>query len=208
MQEVPLRRGAAVQGASNRMKFSDIAPCPVDAYQNLNEFGNFWDFVEAREPRRVLEVGSLFGGTLWYWSHLPLVEQLITVDLPSDWERVAAGVREARPLWAEWMDGIDFHDFRADSQQDETVEAVIEVLTGRFDLAFIDGDHSEAGVRRDLELWSPLVRDGGLVAFHDTVPNGNRHEPGVVALCADLKWKYPSVEFFDPDGVGICAFVV
>jgi len=35
------------------------------------------------------------------------------------------------------------------------------------DLLWIDGDHSEAGVRADLDQWSPLVRPGGLLAAHD-----------------------------------------
>jgi predicted O-methyltransferase YrrM len=33
-------------------------------------------------------------------------------------------------------------------------------------LLFIDGDHSYAGVKRDLE-WIKLVKPGGIIAFHD-----------------------------------------
>jgi hypothetical protein len=53
-----------------------------------------------------------------------------------------------------------------------------------------------------------VVRSGGLVAFHDTVVNGTRDEPGVRQLVAELKrtWRLLSVEFFDPDGAGITAF--
>jgi predicted O-methyltransferase YrrM len=35
------------------------------------------------------------------------------------------------------------------------------------DLLFIDGDHSEQGCFRDWQDWSPLVRVGGYVLFHD-----------------------------------------
>jgi hypothetical protein len=35
------------------------------------------------------------------------------------------------------------------------------------DLLFIDGDHTEEAVRRDWDLFSPHVRPGGHVAFHD-----------------------------------------
>ena len=35
------------------------------------------------------------------------------------------------------------------------------------DLLFIDGDHSEAGVAGDWDLWSPFVVAGGTVLFHD-----------------------------------------
>jgi uncharacterized coiled-coil protein SlyX len=36
-----------------------------------------------------------------------------------------------------------------------------------YDFALIDGDHSGAGVRRDFELYGPLIRPGGLVLFDD-----------------------------------------
>ena len=39
------------------------------------------------------------------------------------------------------------------------------------DLLFIDGDHSEDGTREDWALFSPHVRVGGHVAFHDARAN-------------------------------------
>ena len=38
----------------------------------------------------------------------------------------------------------------------------------RFDLAFIDGDHSEEAVLADLRAVIPLLRPGGLIVLHDT----------------------------------------
>jgi predicted O-methyltransferase YrrM len=35
------------------------------------------------------------------------------------------------------------------------------------DLLMIDGDHSEQGVQRDWDEWSPFVTPGGAVIFHD-----------------------------------------
>jgi predicted O-methyltransferase YrrM len=35
------------------------------------------------------------------------------------------------------------------------------------DLLFIDANHEYPAVRRDFEDWSPFVKDGGVVAFHD-----------------------------------------
>src|SRR2546421_5953781 len=37
------------------------------------------------------------------------------------------------------------------------------------DFLFIDADHSFAAVIRDWELWTPCLREGGLVALHDAV---------------------------------------
>lgn len=36
------------------------------------------------------------------------------------------------------------------------------------DFLFIDGSHEYEDVVRDYELWSPKVRDGGRIAFHDS----------------------------------------
>jgi len=188
--------------------FADIPAPPVDAHQNLVEFGALWDTVAAGPHERVVEIGSLYGGTLWYWSLLPAIKTLVAVDVPSDVPRVAQGVRDARGHWQEWIGGrVDLIDVQADSHDPATLEHVRTVLAGEpADFVFIDGDHSYDGVRADWQIWTPLVRPGGLVAFHDTWPNGDRHEPGVTRLVDELRHQVPSIEWTDPDGVGICAF--
>ena len=52
------------------------------------------------------------------------------------------------------------------------------------DFLFIDGDHSYEGVKRDFADYAPLVRPGGLIAFHDIVPGGpGKHgDPGGVPI--------------------------
>ena len=43
-------------------------------------------------------------------------------------------------------------------------------LAGRpLDVLFIDGDHSYDGVASDFAAYGPLVRQGGLIGFHDIV---------------------------------------
>src|SRR5919204_1079010 len=49
----------------------------------------------------------------------------------------------------------------------DTVTAAAEFPPGYFDFAFVDGDHSERGVRRDIEAWKPLIRKGGFLTGHD-----------------------------------------
>mmetsp|Transcript_82373 Transcript_82373/g.181188 ORF Transcript_82373/g.181188 Transcript_82373/m.181188 type:complete len:467 (-) Transcript_82373:315-1715(-) len=50
-----------------------------------------------------------------------------------------------------------------------TSEELNQILpqTELVDFAFIDGPHTYANVRTDLELWSPRMRPGGIIAGHD-----------------------------------------
>jgi hypothetical protein len=41
--------------------------CPVPLLQSAGEFAALLDLYRALEPRTVLEIGSLLGGTLWHW---------------------------------------------------------------------------------------------------------------------------------------------
>ena len=43
----------------------------------------------------------------------------------------------------------------------------MEFLDGPIDMLFIDGDHSEAGCRGDIQAWIGHVKAGGIVVLHD-----------------------------------------
>jgi cephalosporin hydroxylase len=55
---------------------------------------------------------------------------------------------------------------------------------GPFDLAFLDGDHSEAGVRQDFELLRPHAR---MIALHDII---ERWFPEVGRVWGDIRRRY------------------
>lgn len=48
-----------------------------------------------------------------------------------------------------------------------STEAAEYVEAASLDFVFIDGDHTEAGVERDVRAWAPKVRPGGFVLGHD-----------------------------------------
>jgi len=76
------------------------------------------------------------------------------------------------------------------------------------DLLLIDGDHTFPGVSKDWSMYSPLVKDGGLVVFHDIC-----HHPRVPSCQVDKLWNklktaHKCIEFIDPKdtswgGIGI-----
>lgn len=72
-----------------------------------------------------------------------------------------------------------------------------------FDFLFIDGDHSYPGVRRDFELYVPLVRPGGIVALHDVSveqPGKVRHQHDVAPYWNQVRALYEHEEIFDSVG--------
>jgi len=61
------------------------------------------------------------------------------------------------------------------------------------DFVYIDADHQEAAVYEDLEIWSPLISDGGLLGGHDYVSLPSWPDLGVVRaverFCEDQPWR-------------------
>jgi len=161
-------------------------------------------------PRRVCEIGAAQGGTLALFSQAVAADaRLLSIDLNFAPARIRSHPHLVRPRQRATC-------LRADSHAPETVERVKRWLAGEpLDFLFIDGDHSLAGVSADHRLYAPLVRAGGLIAFHDIVPDfKTRH--GIVTpadvgevpeFWQDLKRRSVGtrelIEEPDQDGFGI-----
>jgi predicted O-methyltransferase YrrM len=56
------------------------------------------------------------------------------------------------------------------SQLMETLDKLVDTIgCEKIDLLLIDADHRLPGVKRDYQLYAPLVREGGLIIFHDVI---------------------------------------
>jgi predicted O-methyltransferase YrrM len=122
-------------------------------------------------PRIMVEIGCDAGGTLWAWRQIG-VPRVIGVEAPQ-----AHG--DDNPWGTERLlvdHGCEV--VRGDSHEESTRAALVELLAGEpIDVLFIDGDHTYEGCKRDFIMYAPLVRDDGLIAFHDVSPHPNH--PGV-----------------------------
>lgn len=49
----------------------------------------------------------------------------------------------------------------------DSVDQAKRIQNGSLDFVFIDGDHTEEGVRRDIIAWKSKVRRGGMILGHD-----------------------------------------
>ena len=120
-------------------------------------------------PRAVLEIGTASGGTLFLFTRMAADDaEVISVDLPEGEFGGGYPPWKSRLFRSFARDGQKVHLIREDSHSPETLNEVRKVLGGcPVDFLFIDGDHTYEGVRRDFEMYSPLVREGGVIAFHD-----------------------------------------
>jgi hypothetical protein len=95
--------------------------------------------------------------------------------------------------------------FVGDSHSAEARAFLAEHVPERdIDIAFVDGDHSYAGVRQDVRMVLPYCRPGALLVLHDT-----RECPGVEATWLELAARrriHPIAELVGaerPMGIGV-----
>lgn len=146
------------------------------ALQKPGELAGLLALLADAAPEVVLEIGSDAGGTLWAWRQLPSVRRVLAVNLPG------AGYHSGREL--------DSHDAElviGDSHDPDTLAELTDLLGGdAVDFLLIDGDHTYEGVKQDFVMYAPLVRDGGLVVFHDICPHPYNPEVGVRKFWLEL----------------------
>jgi predicted O-methyltransferase YrrM len=155
--------------------------------------------LQAFAPKRSLEIGTNYGGTLFLLCTLsPPGAKIISLDLPSG--PFGGGYpRRKIPLYRRFpRKGQRLHLLRADSHSPETKERVLEILAGeQLDYLFIDGDHTYDGVQRDFQMYSPLVRSGGIVAFHDIATHAQGSDCQVAEFWNDIKNGYEHREIIE-----------
>jgi hypothetical protein len=137
-----------------------------------------WWLVEklnALQPSRCLEIGG--GATQYFWGFFaPTVSLTLAQYSSSDVVHVSQefkGFEECFDYQGnELFNGV--RTFICDSHEPTTKDSVAAL--GPYDFVFIDGDHRRTGVQSDIEMYFPLIRKGGLAAFHDWNHQGT-YEP-------------------------------
>jgi predicted O-methyltransferase YrrM len=147
--------------------------------QNSQEIKHLIEKVQELEPKTILEVGTARGGTLFLLCRsAPEDAEIVSLDLP--YGKNGGGY----PKWKEPVyqlfakSGQQLTLLRENSHLKESRKRVEGAVRGKkFDLVMIDADHSYDGVKRDFELYSPLVSERGILVLHDILPN--RFDPEI-----------------------------
>lgn len=155
--------------------------------------------VQQLQPRTVVEIGTATGGTLFIWCALAHPEAtIVSIDLPGG---IHGG---GYPYWKTFVyrrftsAKQKLHLLRGNSHDPAMLAQLKARLAGQpVDFLFIDGDHTYAGVKQDFEMYSPLVRKGGLIAFHDIVVHPPELDCHVDEFWNELKQTRPAQEFIE-----------
>lgn len=205
------RRIAAID---DPRKLYGIAAQEFGILQIEAEIVPFLEYVRDSRPRCVGEIGLKHGGNTFLFTRLfPEATHFIGLDL------ILQNVGKARFLA---RPGQRLDVVEGNSYSPPVIDRTRQLLSGtQFDFLFIDGDHEYEGVRADFLAYYDMVRPGGLIAFHDIVPDefartGQRtsgsqcYGGGVYRLWQELRDRFPHREFvqsWDQNGFGIGVIV-
>ena len=140
--------------------------------QDKEEFYKLLEDARKSGIKEVLEIGTYRGGTAYLFYKL-LGANVTTIDISTPMiTRLVLSIVSCGKIRA----------IRGDSHSYDVFE---KVSGKRYDMLFIDGDHSYEGVKKDFEMYLPLVRQNGLIVFHDIYS-----EPGVAKFWSEARQKY------------------
>jgi predicted O-methyltransferase YrrM len=172
------------------------------------EIAKLLEIMAELRPRVVLEIGTAGGGTLFLFTRAADPNaKIISIDLPGG--LFGGGYPKWKvPLYKSFARGGQrIYLLRRDSHDSRTLEEVKRILGDeRVDFLFVDGDHTYEGVKRDFEMYSPLVRKNGIIAFHDIVPGPPEKVGGVPKFWCQVRRHFRHLEIvkdWNQGGFGI-----
>ncbi|MCT7516354.1 glycosyltransferase family protein [Aliarcobacter cryaerophilus] len=115
----------------------------------------------------VVEIGSYFGASSSLIAKgLPNKSKLYCID---SWENDAMTERK-KDTFEEFTSNTSQYKERIipiRGMSFDVINIIKEKVNNKIDMLFIDGDHSYEGVKKDWDLYSPMLQSGSIVVFHD-----------------------------------------
>lgn len=170
----------------------DVQMSPNELFQIYFTLRTFVP-IDKKRPLRFVEIGSWEGGSLL----------LICRALSGVTDKIEGFAIEPnpRPKFRQIIDGLSPKVRHLQTLSHHAVEQLKGIFADDGNppmFILVDGDHSYEGVKRDIELYYPILAPGGVMVFHDFLPpldDKNRyailfhhggHEPGIRQACQEL----------------------
>jgi cephalosporin hydroxylase len=167
--------------------------------------------IQELNPKKIVEIGSASGGTLFLFAHVACPEKMVSIDLPAG--SFGGGYPSWKiPLFKSLAKKKVIQLIRADSHKEETLGKTRTLLKDeKVDFLFIDGDHTYQGVKQDFQMYSPLVKKGGIVSLHDIATHDPASGCEVDRFWSEIKPTYRHIEIIEKldqkwAGIGVLYF--
>lgn len=163
-----------------------------------------YDLVVNLKPKKIVELGTHYGTSLWSFSQAVKDNNLDTeLNAVDTWE----GEKHAGLYGEEVFETVNeiknkyYSNLNLNLIRKEFSEAVNDFEDKSIDILHIDGLHTYEAVKYDFETWLSKVKDDGVVLFHDIIVT--RDDFGVFKFWKELKEKYATFEFRHSYGLGV-----
>jgi hypothetical protein len=140
----------------------ELQQCP-------EEITDFLATYQGAEIANFLEIGVAAGGNTRIFTDFLKIKDVHVMDLNVHPSISYDGNPNARDNnFTNLKNSGELKSFFGDSHS-EDARKWLEELNIKFQMVFIDGDHTEEGIKLDTELVLPFLDDNAYVIYHDTV---------------------------------------
>lgn len=135
----------------------------VPVFQRPDEFDALLRLFAERKPRRILEVGTYYGGTLKQWAQRSAAgTRIVSVD------RYDIPRADNRRHYGGWCAaGVEIAAIAGDSSSPATIAQARDL--GPYDWVLIDADHALLPATTDYAIYGGMCAPGGVVILHDII---------------------------------------
>jgi len=146
--------GGTYEGGIHLQQVKDeISPCVFEILNNSKT-----------KNKNFMEIGSAAGGNTHFFNKIFKFDNITIVD---DNNHPKHELRKTKVL-----KDIKHVEIVGNSHSEEILKQVNN-LNLKYDIIFIDGDHTYEGVKKDTEMYIHLLNDNGYVIYHDSVACSN-----------------------------------
>ena len=184
-----------IAGSNNAFYFECKYTGGLELQQIPYEYARLLDFIRKFNAKSYLNIGIGNAGSFITEAYIQKkLKKIVAVDNTSYGNLTSIERINDRINWLKQNVKADvvFHNMNS-------TEYLIKSVDEKFDLIFIDGDHSYEGVKSDYLLSLPLLNENGVMIFHDI--NSFQCE-GVIRFWNEVK-NENCIEFVSGNKCGI-----
>ena len=183
------------------------------AIQKPTELNALLTYLKDEFLKIVVEIGTSRGGVFYTLCQMSQARAVIvSIDLPGGEFGGEYTFLDEQLLRTFGKTKQELHFLRKDSHLKSTKKELLKILGSRkIDLLLIDGDHTYEGVKKDWLMYSSLVKNGGIIVFHDICFHPKIPDCQVEKFWKEIKPLYQVTEFIDSSdmtwgGIGILTY--